>query len=55
MAALPRARDAQDAFLGWLGPARLAEFGRVLDDVLAAEGLASVAGRTVNQITKDDA
>jgi uncharacterized membrane protein len=52
-AALPRARDAQDAFFGRLGSKRLIEFGRMLDDLLAAEGLSAVAAPIVNPVTEE--
>ena len=54
-AALPVAQAAQDVFFGRLGPERLAEFDRTLDDLLAADGSALFAAPFVTVATKDAA
>ena len=54
-AALPVAGAAQDAFFGALGPKRLVEFSRALDDLLAADGGTLFARHTVTMATTGDA
>ncbi len=54
-AALPVAQTAQEAFFGRLGPERLAEFDRMLDDLLAGEGCPLFAAGTVTMATDEAA
>lgn len=50
-AALPIAKATQEAFFGRLGPERLAEFSRTLDELLAAEGCPLSAASIVTMAT----
>ena len=52
-AALVIALDVQDSFFGRLGPERLAQFGRMLDDLLAADECAPVEDLIVTAATGD--